>query len=39
LATTLVEASHRARTKADVSADQLGRRMILLGLLIGDFHD
>ena len=35
LATTLVEASHRARTKADVSADQLGRRMILLGLIIG----
>jgi simple sugar transport system permease protein len=33
----LVEASHRARTKADVSADQLGRRMILLGLLIGGF--
>jgi simple sugar transport system permease protein len=37
LATTLVEASHRARTKADDSADQLGRRMILLGLLIGGF--
>jgi len=35
LATTLVEASHRARTKADDSADQLGRRMILLGLIIG----
>ncbi|MFM8503486.1 MAG: ABC transporter permease [Acidimicrobiaceae bacterium] len=35
LATTLVEASHRSRTKADEAADHLGRRMVLFGAVIG----
>lgn len=35
LATTLVEASHRSRTKPDEAADQLGRRMVLLGVVVG----
>lgn len=35
LAFTLVEASHRTRTKVDESADNLGRRMVVLGLIIG----
>ena len=37
LATTLVEASHRSRTKADEAADQLGRRIALsVRLLLSD---
>lgn len=35
LAFTLVEASHRTRTKVDEPADNLGRRMVVLGLIIG----
>ena len=35
LATTFVEAAHRSRTKADEAADQLGRRMVLLGVVVG----
>lgn len=35
LAFTLVEASHRTRMKVDESADNLGRRMVVLGLIIG----
>ena len=35
MAFTLVEASHRTRTKVDESADNLGRRMVVLGLIIG----
>ena len=35
LATTFVEAAHKTRTKADELADQLGRRMVVLGVVIG----
>ena len=35
LATTLVDAAHRSRTRVDEVADQLGRRLVLLGVLIG----
>ena len=35
LATTFVEAAHKTRTKADEAADNLGRRMVVLGVVIG----
>ena len=35
LATTFVEASHRSRTKADDAADALGRRLVLIGAIVG----
>ena len=35
LATTFVEAAHQKRTLADPNADRLGKRFVLLGMVIG----